>query len=238
MGILSTENNLKIHHVLIAIFLVIGLSLLLYYPSINYYFLQDDWFVLNWVRSNNLLSFFEFRTDIIYWRPLSMPLFFWIGKILFGLNPFGFHVISFILHFLNILLLSTISYLLFKNIKAALLSGFLFATASFHFMTLSWLSLTWNVIGLFFFQIAIVFYLQYRNKISYIKYYGIIIFSIILIIRETGTSHEPMQSGYARNLTRCRAHAPLATAPQPRSHGNMMTPGDTPATPSPQTKFG
>src|SRR3989344_7144783 len=77
--------------------LIFAFSLFLFYPSLNYYFFQDDWFVLNWVRTGNLLSFFEFRTDIIYWRPISMPIFFWIGEKIFGLNPLGFHLLSFII---------------------------------------------------------------------------------------------------------------------------------------------
>ena len=147
------------------VFLIICItSLALFYPSLNYYFFQDDWFVLNWVRTNDLLSFFEFRTDIIYWRPLSMPLFFWFGKNLFWLNPFGFHLISFIFHIINIMLLGHLSLLIFNNKKAALITMLFYATASFHFMSLSWLSLTWNTIGFMFFQIALIFYLNFRKK--------------------------------------------------------------------------
>ena len=152
--------------------LIFALSLFLFYPSLNYYFFQDDWFVLNWVKTGDFLSFFKFRVDTIYWRPLSMPLFFWIGKSIFGLNPIGYHLISFTIHFLNILLLGYISYLIFKDKKASLVSALLYATASFHFMTLSWLSLTWNAIGFFFFQTSLIFYLINRNNRSLVSHFG------------------------------------------------------------------
>ncbi|OGD81414.1 hypothetical protein A3G14_00080 [Candidatus Curtissbacteria bacterium RIFCSPLOWO2_12_FULL_38_9] len=162
--------------------LIFAFSLFLFYPSLNYYFFQDDWFVLNWVRTGNLLSFFEFRTDIIYWRPISMPIFFWIGEKIFGLNPLGFHLLSFIIHLFNVFLISIISFLLFKNKKAALITGLLYATSSFHFMTLSWLSLTWNAIGFFFFQISIIFYILNRNRNSSSLYCGIIIFFLLSLV--------------------------------------------------------
>lgn len=132
----------------ILIFIVIFLfSAFLYLPSLNYYFFQDDWFVLNWIRTKDWISFFSFRTDIIYWRPISMPIFFKIGYILFNLKPFGYHLIIFIFHLLNIILV----YLLFRTLKISkalsLLVSFLFATAAFQFVSLSWLSTSSYVIG-------------------------------------------------------------------------------------------
>src|SRR4030042_2843851 len=147
--------------IIISFLIIIGASLFLFYPSLHYYFFQDDWFVLNWVRNNNIASFFKFRTDIIYWRPLAMPLFFWVGRKIFGLNPFGYHFIVFAFHFLNIALIGYISLKLIKKIKAAIISSFLYSTAAFHFMSLSWLSLAWNVFGQFFFLLSFVFYIKF-----------------------------------------------------------------------------
>ncbi len=172
---------IKKYQVPLILSLIFAVSLSLFYPSLKYYFFQDDWFVLNWVRTGDLKSFFEFRTDIIYWRPLSMPLFFWFGKNLFGLNPFGFHLISFIFHLINIMLLGRLSLLIFNNKKAALITMLFYATASFHFMSLSWLSLTWNTIGFMFFQIALIFYLNFRKNKSFYSRVGLITFFIFAL---------------------------------------------------------
>lgn len=144
--------------------LIFASSLLLFYPSLNYYFFQDDWFVLNWVRTGDLKSFFEFRTDIIYWRPLSMPIFFLLGEKLFGLRPFGYHLIVFIIHLVNTFLIGRIIFLLFKNRLSVFTIALLYATASFHYMSLSWLSLAWNVIGNLFILLAIYFYIFGERK--------------------------------------------------------------------------
>ena len=162
MDILS---HIKKYQVQLALLVICILSLTLFYPSLNYYFFQDDWFVLNWARTNDLLSFFEFRTDVIYWRPISMPLFFWINRNIFALEPFGYHGVTFLFHILSALLSGYIIFLIFRSKVASILTTFFYATASFHFMSLSWLSLSWNAIGNFFTLIAIYFYLtQEKNK--------------------------------------------------------------------------
>lgn len=189
MDILSLIKKYQVQ----LVFLIICItSFALFYPSLNYYFFQDDWFVLNWVRTGDLKSFFEFRTDIIYWRPLSMPSFFWMSKNLFGFNPFGYHLATFIFHLINILLLAYLTDLLLKSKKAALITAFLYSTASFHFMSLSWLSLAWNVIGLLFFQIALIFYLSFRKKAFFYNAVLALIFFIFAILSNEFTIVFPL----------------------------------------------
>lgn len=146
------------------------LSLIIFRQSLTYYFFQDDWFVLNWIRTGNLLSFFSFRTDIIYWRPLSMPIFFFIGKQLFGLNPVGFHILAFLIHFINIILV----YLLIRHKFEKTLSyfaAFIWGIAAFHFVPLSWLSTTSYIIGPTFILSSIIFFLKSKIKTSWIFFF-------------------------------------------------------------------
>lgn len=144
------------------------LSLIIFHQSLTYYFFQDDWFVLNWVRTGNLLSFFSFRTDIIYWRPLSMPVFFFIGKQFFGLNPLGFHILAFLVHFVNIVLV----YLLMKQLKfkktLSYFSAFIWGTAAFHFVPLSWISTTSYILGPTFIFSSIILFLKSKLKTSFL----------------------------------------------------------------------
>ena len=144
--------------------LIFALSLFLFYPSLNYYFFQDDWFVLNWVRTGDLASFFKFRTDIIYWRPLSMPIFFAIGKLFFGLNPLGFHIISFITFCLLIIAI----YYLFKSIivdrKLALLASFMYGIWPIHFISLSWLASTSYILGSLFQVLSFLFFIEFIKE--------------------------------------------------------------------------
>lgn len=158
-------------------------SLIIFYQSLTYYFFQDDWFVLNWVRTGNFLSFFSFRTDIIYWRPLSMPVFFFIGKQLFGLNPVGFHILAFLIHFANIVLV----YLLARQLKfkktLSYFGAFIWGTAAFHFVPLSWISTTSYVLGPTFIFSSIILFLRSKFKMSFLLFLvGLLTSELTLVV--------------------------------------------------------
>lgn len=146
--------------------LIFAATIFLFYPSLNYYFFQDDWFVLKWAKTGDLFSFFKFRTDIIYWRPLSMPIFFKLNNLLFDLNPTGFHLTSFTIHLINVLLFYRLLRTLKIKKKICLFSTFLYATASFHFISLSWISTSSYVIGPAFVFSSIIFYLKEKILLS------------------------------------------------------------------------
>src|SRR3989344_6079815 len=150
--------------------LIFSTTLALYYPSLNYYFFQDDWFVLNWIKFQSLLSFFSFRTDIIYWRPITMPVFFKLNNILFDLNHIGYHLIAFLFHFTNIILIAKILKELKVSNKQAIFGSFIYAIAAFHFVPLSWLSTTSYIVGPTFIFLALLMFLQNKSPVSFIFY--------------------------------------------------------------------
>ncbi len=146
--------------------LIFAVSLFLYFPSLNYFFFQDDWFVLNWVQNSDWLSLLNFREDIIYWRPISMPIFFKLGQTVFGINPTGYHLVAFFFHLLNIVLV----YYLFCTLKISkhisLLMSFLYATAAFHFVPISWLSTSSYIIGPTFIFASLILFFKNRLILS------------------------------------------------------------------------
>lgn len=153
-------------------------SLILFFPSLNYYFFQDDWFVLNWVQSRPWHSFFEFRTDIIYWRPLSMPIFFAVNRFFFGLNHQWFHIMTFIIFGSLIFCVYQLFLLLINNRRLALLTSFLYAVWPIHFISLSWFSTASYIIGPLFQCLSFIFFLKFtKNKkfllilISFISFF-------------------------------------------------------------------
>lgn len=170
----KTKAKLKISRYK-ALFIAAGFlaGFALYFKSLGFYFFQDDWFVLNTVKDKNLLnvlSLFEPRMDIIYYRPFSMQIFYFFFYKLFSLNPFPFHVFSFALYFTNAVLLFKLVVKLFSNKIAAYIASSLFLTASFHYMTLSWLVLTWNYFSLLFLQLALSNYVSRRIKNAFILF--------------------------------------------------------------------
>ena len=153
---------MKLKYVLPLLLIYLSTALI-YFQSLNYYFFQDDWYILNQLGVHNILYFFKPRTDLIYYRPLGMETFFFLGRLLFGLNPVGYHVTAFSIHLANITLLFFLILKTFKNKVSAILGTLMYATADFHYMTLSWLALSWTLIGTFFIFSAINVYLQYKQ---------------------------------------------------------------------------
>lgn len=165
-GSTRSKNNL-VWFCFPIIFLV---TISLFYPSFGYYFFQDDWFVLNWVQNSDILSLLGFRQDIIYWRPISMPIFFKTGQLLFGYNPFGLHLILLAVHLIN----SFLVFYLFRTLKftmpTALVISLLYSTASSHLVPLSWLSTASYVIGPLFILLSLIFYLKNKFFLSFIVF--------------------------------------------------------------------
>ena len=148
---------------------IFAFSLYLFLPSLNYYFFQDDWFVLNWVRSGDLQSFFGFRTDIIYWRPLSMPLLFAFLKTIFGLNYQLYHAFAFSILIVLSIAVYTLFLILTDSKKQSLIASFIYTTWPIHYISLSWLSTTSYLIGPLFQCLSFIFFLKYQESKKFIN---------------------------------------------------------------------
>lgn len=158
MDILSLIKKYQVQ----LVFLIICItSLALFYPSLNYYFFQDDWFVLNWVRTGDFKSFLLPQPATIYWRPLSMPLFFWSLYNLFGLNALYFHAFVFFLFFLSLIFIFQLFVLLTESKKVSLVVSALYSTSPVHFMSLSWLSTTSYILMVLLQTISFIFFIKY-----------------------------------------------------------------------------
>ncbi|MDP2632910.1 MAG: hypothetical protein Q8P25_04300 [Candidatus Curtissbacteria bacterium] len=147
---------------------IFAFSLFLYLPSLNYYFFQDDWFVLNWVRTGSISTFFDFRTDIIYWRPFSMPILFALAKSLFSLNYQAFHALAFLIF----LMLSVVVYNLFLALncdrKQAIIASFMYTIWSIHYVPLSWFSTTSYILGPLFQCLSFIFFAKGKRAMCYL----------------------------------------------------------------------
>lgn len=93
-----------------------------------------------------------------------MPVFFALCYRFFATNSIFYHLVVFcifaILQFAIFFLFKTIH----KKTNIALFITFLYATWSVHFMSISWLSTTSNIIGPLFSLLSISFYLRFLSK--------------------------------------------------------------------------
>ena len=184
MDILKIIKRYQIQLVFLIIFIT---SLSLFYPSLNYYFFQDDWFHVVISRPKDVNDFFQLfsiRTDVIGWRPISKQLFFLITDRFFNLNPFSAHVVIFSFHILNGLLLFFLVRLLFRSTLTAIITSYLYLTASFHFVALSWLSAGEYIIGAFFWFLSLLSYFVYRAR-NKKRYYILSFISFLLSLAST-----------------------------------------------------
>ena len=169
MDILS---QIKRYQIQLSLLLICLASLTLFYPSLNYYFFQDDWLHFNISRAenvNDILNFFKFRQDIIGWRPIPKQVFFFLLQTIFRSNPFLAHIIIFTFFAGTILLVNSFTKLVLKNPTAGFFAAFLYSTAAFHFVSISWVSAGENIIGTFFFILSAYLFMLfiYKKKLTY-----------------------------------------------------------------------
>lgn len=173
----------SINKTILSLFVLILLFILIYsYKATSTYFIQDDWFLLNNVKSLNLLTVLEQvkpRDDVIYYRPVGMQLFFLFAKNLFNLNYQYYHFIIFVIFIINI-------YLIYKIVRAishkntlSFIFALIYFTCSFNYISLSWLALSWNTIGLLFLLLSLMLFINYTKNTHRTNYFASIIFYLL-----------------------------------------------------------
>jgi hypothetical protein len=108
-------------------------------PLFNAFFIRDDYLFLDlgaFMRQQDPLAFLT-ATCIGWWRPIAL-LIPALGYLLFGFNPFPFHVLAYSIH-----LLSGITLLLlcrkFFDLKVGLIAFMIYITAPISFSNVGWM---------------------------------------------------------------------------------------------------
>ena len=152
-------------------------SIFLYHSGINFYFFQDDFFEIGSAKANNLqeyISFFQFRPDIVDWRPISQLNYFFFTQKIFGLNPIGYRFFSFMLMFATAFLIAKTTKYITKKQNIGLLTASFWLTSSIHFTNLTWISASYIIIGTFFFMLTTFLFIK--------RLYFFAIFSFLMAI--------------------------------------------------------
>ncbi len=157
--------------IFIFIFLV---TFILYYPSLNSYFVNDDY---NWIKE---ISFYEVISSFwggwghgALYRPLTRLLLYF-EFLLFEKNPAGYHIVSLFLHSTVLFLVFRTAALIFSS-KAAgytvlILSLFFFP---FH-EAVCWISSQTVILGSVFVSLSLLCFINYIiNKNSRYFYYSL-----------------------------------------------------------------
>ena len=167
---------------LIVIIIVVCIN----FSVLNYFFFQDDFFHLNISKAHTLkefLSFFEFRRDIIQYRPITMQLYFYINFLLFGFNTLGFRIENLAFLFGSYFLILKVIERILQDKFVAFLTATFWVLSSVYFMSIVWIGAAWLFVGTFFWLLTSLFFLNFQKKKKNIFY----IFSIISFLLTIGS---------------------------------------------------
>lgn len=129
-----------------------------FFPVTKYFFAQDDFVLLHKAAYDGSSSFTRFFDQSSgQFRPLSKALYFWVTYRLFGFNPFPYHVVSLLLHVLNIILV----YRLLTRLKIApqpsLATAALFGLSVTVLNVVGWISCIQQLLGQCFMLLFLLF---------------------------------------------------------------------------------
>ncbi|KMP10504.1 hypothetical protein UR09_06070 [Candidatus Nitromaritima sp. SCGC AAA799-A02] len=141
------------------------LVFLVYFNSLGGEFVFDDrtYVIANYLIKNfDLQNLREIFTSFYGWDYLPLTLLSLnVDYMIWGLNPFGYHLTNLLLHLLNGLILHRLVYHLVRSRSAALWVALLFLVHPVHVESVAWISERKNVLSMFFLLLAF-----YRYRIS------------------------------------------------------------------------
>ncbi|UCD56970.1 MAG: hypothetical protein JSV16_14300, partial [Candidatus Hydrogenedentota bacterium] len=144
--------------------LLVLFSFAIFGNTIDQYLVMDDFDVLYSAKHNKLshvLLGYDTVLENKFFRPI--PMFsFWLQSRLFGLRPAVFHITTVLLHALAAILAANLFYLLFRNLRAAAIFGFVFIAFPNHAEVVNWISINFT-------SWAAVFYLATLNLFGYYR---------------------------------------------------------------------
>ena len=118
-----------------------SIILLIYSPALFSFFSQDDFTHLVIAQADsfhNVLDFFRFRAEGIYYRPLSIQLVTWLTRSVFGLRPFWFHIIALAGHVGAAFVVKKMIHKLTDNEDLGWWGAVFYGVHPIHFMSLFW----------------------------------------------------------------------------------------------------
>ena len=177
--------------------LIFVATLMIYYPSINGFYTNDDFYHLKIAHATNLSQFVDFFNlekssggQLLY-RPLTTHVFYFLGWFLFNLNPIGLHIVSFVLLLIIIICVYKIAKLISGDEQISILATFLYATSATHFGHLYYLA-TELVLGAVFFP-TIIFFINYIKSGKIWDYIlSIVFFCLALLAKENSVVLVPI----------------------------------------------
>jgi len=138
---------------------ILGVNFSIYWSSFDYYLVEEDPKVVKPESINSLIKHFYTR-DWFYYRPLLQVIWSFEWR-LFKNEMFYYHMVNFILDFINIYLVYRIGLLLFKDRKISYLAAIIFAFHPTHAEDLTWVSPLVDLVVTFFYFSGFIYFCKY-----------------------------------------------------------------------------
>ena len=178
---MTMKYDYKFH----ALFVVLLITFIAYFPSINNDFTTWDdpgYLTQNPSIKNNSFTDFFVKDKFVMgnYHPLTM-ISYAIEYSIVGLNPKQYHLDNFILHLLNTALVFWFIYLL-SGWQIAAFVAVLFGIHPMHVESVAWISERKDVLYSFFYLASLIFYVYYlksEKKLFYASTFLFFIFSLL-----------------------------------------------------------
>lgn len=184
----------------IAFSLLFILSFTFFYKSLDVFFVQDDFILINEFSSENLINDLKNTIDsskATHWRPLH-NIYFLVSGNLFGKFYPGYHALTLLIHIVSAFVIFKILGLLTKNANAALLGAIIYAVHPSHFVSIFWISGSATNIG--FLLLISSFYFYLKDK----KSWSLVFFTLSFLASEAMIVGAAIFASYEFLVTRKR----------------------------------
>lgn len=169
--------------------IVIASCFILFLPGFFTYFHQDDFIHLSFSQNlGQVISAFNIfqKGEFPFYRPIPTQVYFFITKTLFRLNPFGYHLVNFILFSVNIYLVNRFVRLISKNAIVSAVATIFFAINSTHFAPLYSAAYVHELFYVLFGVLTVDNFFRWMKNSERNNYiYSILFFILALMSKET-----------------------------------------------------
>ena len=147
---------------------LVGLSLitiLIFYKTLSFGFLE--WNESNLITNNQEVQNLSFKNIVSYFTNYEIDGYYPITKLSYAIdykignkNPFVFHLISILLHVINIILVFYFIKLLIQKFEIAIVAALLFAIHPLQVESVTWISARSILLFSTFFLLSLIFYIR------------------------------------------------------------------------------
>lgn len=167
---LSKEAIDVVKHPLFTMALLIVITPFVYLSSLRNYFVGDDFTWLRWSFSSGMAEIPKFFVSAqgFFYRPLIKAYFLLVNPF-FGLQSYGYHLTSVLLHLGGALGALILAYLITKRKLIAFLTGLFFLIHPVNSESVLWVSSVGHLFAGFFYIWGFIGYIYWRQSTAKIK---------------------------------------------------------------------